>query len=220
MANQQAVELTEPGNGALDDPAAFVAAQFAAVLISPPHVALAIGDDQVDVSSLHSLAQLARIVSAVSYDALRFLPRSPLGARNAELLERGFPKLNFCRRGAFQPNSQRKSSTVDQYHQLRFLAAFGFTDCRASFWAGAKLLSKNASSNFSNLSASIAPSRIRQAFSHTSLSCHCFGLRQLRERETRRVRIARLPHFAQSTECSQNRPDSMTRAHPACLSRR
>lgn len=33
--------MAEPGNGSFNDPAAFVAAQLAAALISPPFVALA-----------------------------------------------------------------------------------------------------------------------------------------------------------------------------------
>jgi hypothetical protein len=35
MANQQPAELTEPGVGAFDDPAAFVSPQLAAIFIAP-----------------------------------------------------------------------------------------------------------------------------------------------------------------------------------------
>src|SRR5271165_4291486 len=97
--------------------------------------------------------------------------------------ERGFRKRNFCRRGTFQPNSQRKTLTVDQYHPLRALAALGFTDCAAPFFAGAKLPSKKVSSHCSRPSSSNPPSNVRQASSQTPCSCHCCNRRQQVEGE-------------------------------------
>ena len=97
--------------------------------------------------------------------------------------ERGFRKRNFCRRGTFQPNSQRKTLTVDQYHPLRALAALGFTDGGAPFFAGAKLPSKKLSSHCSRPSASNPPSRARQASSQMASSCHCCSRRQQVEGE-------------------------------------
>ncbi len=58
--------------------------------------------------------------------------------------ERGFPKRNFSRRGTFEPSSQRKTATVDQYHPLRAPATPVFTDCGALFFAGANPPSRNA----------------------------------------------------------------------------
>jgi hypothetical protein len=51
-------------------------------------------------------------------------------------------RRNFTGGGTFQPNSQRKTLTVDQYHPLCPLAPLGFTDREAPFFAGAKLPSK------------------------------------------------------------------------------
>ena len=45
----------------------------------------------------------------------RLLSRPAFGAGDLDLGERGFRKRNFCRRGTFKPNSQRKTATVDQY---------------------------------------------------------------------------------------------------------
>jgi hypothetical protein len=178
MTNQQAAELTEPGIGSLHDPSAFVASHLAPVFITPPLVVPPVGRDQFDRPLLQPFAQRVGVVPSIGDYPFRFLPRAAFGARDADLLKRGFRKRNFCRRGTFQPNSQRKTLTVDQYHPLRSLAALGFTDRVAPFFAGAKLPSRNVSSHFSRPSASSAPNRARHASSQTSSSCHCFSRRQ------------------------------------------
>jgi hypothetical protein len=178
MADQQAAELTEPGIGPLYDPSPLVASHFASVVVELPPVVLSIRSDQIDGALLQSLTQWIGIVPSVRDYAPGPLPRPASWARDTDFLERGFRKRNFCRRGTFQPNSQRKTLTVNQYHPLRSLAALGFTDCVAPFLAGAKLPSRNVSSHLSSPSASSAPSRARHAFSQTSSSCHCFSRRQ------------------------------------------
>jgi len=145
MADQQAAELTEPCVGAFDDPAAFVAPEFAAILVAPLLVVAAIGHDQLDAPLLHPFAQRIGVVGSVGDYPFRLLPRTAFGARDADFGERGFRKRSFSRRGTFQPNSQRKTLTVDQYHPLCALAALGFTDCGAPFLAGAKLPSRKVS---------------------------------------------------------------------------
>lgn len=175
MANQQPAELTEPCVGPLDDPAAFVATQLASVLIAPAPAALAVRHDQLDAPSLQPFAQWVGVVGAVGNYPFRFLPRTVFATRDADFSERGFRKTSFSRRGTFQPNSQRKTLTVDQYHPLRALATLGFTDRSAPFLAGAKLPSRKHSSHCSSPSPSSAPSSARHALSHTSCSSHCFS---------------------------------------------
>jgi len=178
MAHKESAELTEPCVGALDDPAALVASEFPAVFVLPLLAVLAVRNDEVDASLLEPLAQRVGVVSTVGDHAFRLLPRPAFGPGDFDLGERGFRKRNFSRRGTFKPNSQRKTATVDQYHPLRALAALGFTDCGAPFFAGAKLPSRNVSSHFSRPSPSSAPSSARHASSHTSCSSHCFKRRQ------------------------------------------
>jgi hypothetical protein len=178
MANEESAELTEPCVGAFDDPAALVASEFPAVLVAPVFAVLAIRNDEVDAALVESLAQGIGVVGAIGDHAFRLLPRAAFGAGDCDFGERGFRQRNFSRRGTFQPNSQRKTATVDQYHPLRALAPLGFTDCRAPFLAGAKLPSRNVSSHFSRPSPSSAPNRVRHASSHTSCSSHCFNRRQ------------------------------------------
>jgi hypothetical protein len=178
MTNKESTELTEPGIRAFDDPSALVSAELPAVLVAPELAVLAVRNDEVDASFLEPFAQWIGVVGAVGDHSFRLLSRPAFGARDFDLGERGFRKRNFSRRGTFEPNSQRKTATVDQYHPLRPLATLGFTDCGAPFFAGAKLPSRNASSHFSRPSPSSAPSNVRHASSHTSCSSHCFKRRQ------------------------------------------
>jgi hypothetical protein len=183
MAHQQAAKLTQPGVGSLHDPAPFIASHFPSILVLSRFPILPIGRDQLDPASPQSFAQRIGIVGAVGDHPFRFLPRPACRAGDADCGERGFRKPNFMRRGTFEPNSQRKTLTVDQYHPLCSLAALGFTDGGAPFFAGAKLPSRKVSSHFSNPSSSSAPNRARHASSQTSSSSHCFSLRQQVEGE-------------------------------------
>ncbi len=178
MTNQQSAELAKPCIGSLHDPATQIPPQFTAIFVAPFLVVLAVGRNQLDASLLQSLTQRVGVITTVSDYALGLLPRPSFRARDADFGERGFRKRNFCRRGTFQPNSQRKTLTVDQYHPLRSLAPLGFTDGSAPFFAGAKLPSRKVSSHWSSPSSSSAPSKARHAFSQTPSSSHCFNRRQ------------------------------------------
>jgi hypothetical protein len=178
MSDQQASKLPQPCVGPLDDPAPLVPPQFASVLVAPLLVVLPVRHNQFNAALLESLAKRIGIVTAVSYDSLRPLPRPSFRPGDADFGECGFRKRSFSRRGTFKPNSQRKTLTVDQYHPLRALAPLGFTDCGAPFLAGAKLPSRKLSSHSNKPSPSSTPSRVRQAFSHTPSSSHCFSRRQ------------------------------------------
>jgi hypothetical protein len=133
MAHEESAELAEPGVGSFDDPAAFVASELSAVFVAPVFAVLAIRDDEVDTALCEPLAQRSGVVGSDGDYAFGLLPRTAFGARDFDFGERGFRKRNFSRRGTFEPNSQRKTATVDQYHPLRSLAALGFTDWGAPF---------------------------------------------------------------------------------------
>jgi len=183
MTNQQSTKLAQPGVGSFHDPATLITTQFTSILI--PSL-LAIGPvrcDQIDTAFPQSLPQRIGIVRRIRNHSWRLLPRTALATRDADLGERGFRKFNFMRRGTFQPNSQRNTLTVDQYHPFCALATLGFTDARAPFLAGAKLPSRKASSHCSRPFCSKAPSRVRHACSQTPFSSHCCSLRQQVEGE-------------------------------------
>lgn len=178
MANKESAKLTEPGVGSLDDPASFVAPEFPAVFVLSLLVVFPVRGDEFDASLLQSFSQRIGVVGTVGDHAFRLLSRPALEARDFDLSERGFRKRNFSRRGTFEPNSQRKTATVDQYHPLCALATLGFADGGAPFFAGAKLPSRNVSSHFSRPSPSSAPNSARHASSQTSCSSHSFSRRQ------------------------------------------
>jgi hypothetical protein len=178
MTHKESTELTEPCVGALDDPASLVASELSTILIASEFAVLAVRDDELDASFVQPFTQWIGVVGAVGDHPFWLLSRTAFWTRDFDFGERGFGKRNFSRRGTFEPNSQRKTATVDQYHPLRPLATLGLTDGRAPFFAGAKLPSRNVSSHFSRPSPSSAPSSARHASSQTSCSSHCFNRRQ------------------------------------------
>ena len=178
MAYEESAELTEPRVGAFDDPTSLVASEFSTVLVLFPLVVLPVRNDKFDAALLEPLAQRIGVVGSIGDHPFWLLSRTTFGAGDLDFGERGFRKRNFCRRGTFEPNSQRKTATVDQYHPLRPLAALGFTDRGAPFFAGAKLPSRKVSSHLSRPRSSSVPSSVCQAFNQTPRSCHRCNRRQ------------------------------------------
>ena len=183
VTNQQSAELPKPRIGSLHDPSALIATKLAAIFIAPQLVVLPVGRNQFDPSLLEPLAQWIGVLAAVGYDAFRLLPRTPARPGDADLGDCGFRKVNLTRGGTFQPNSHRKTFTVDLYHPLRPVAPLGFADGRAPYFAGAKLPSWKVSSHLSRPRSSCVPSSVRQAFSQTPCSCHRCNRRQQVEGE-------------------------------------
>ena len=178
MSNKKPAELSQPDVGALDDPAALVAPELSAILVFSFLVVHAVREDEVDASLLKPIAQRIRVVGSVGNHAYRLLSRPSFETVDFYFGERGFRKRNLCRRGTFQPNSQRKTATDDQYHPLRSLAALGFTDGGAPIFARANRPSRNVSSYFNRPSPSSASSSARHASSHTPCSSQRFSRRQ------------------------------------------
>ena len=178
MANKESAELTEPCVGALDDPAALVSSELAAVLVASEFAVLSVRDDPLDAAFLQPLAQRVGVVGAVGDHPFRLLPGTASGPGDADFGERGLRKTSFSRRGTFEPNSQWKTAAVDQYHPLRALAPLGFANSSAPFFADTKLPSRNVSSQSSSWSWFSAANIALQAWSQTPCSSHCRNLRQ------------------------------------------
>jgi len=183
MTNQQSAKLAKPRVGSLHDPAPLVAAEFASILVPPFLVVAPVWRNQFNAALPQPLAQRVRVVAAIRNHAVGLLSRATFRTGDADFRECVFRKRNFCRRGTFQPNSQRNTFTVCQYHPLRPLAPLGFADGGAPFLAGAKLPSRKVSSQRSSPSWSSPPSRARQASSQTPCSCHRCNRRQQVEGE-------------------------------------
>src|SRR5271157_2104691 len=183
MTHQQSAELAKPCISSLHNPATNITPQFASILVAPLPVVLPVGRNQFDAALLGPLPQWVRIVAAVGNHAFGLLSRTAFRARDADCGQRGFRKPNFTGGGTFQPNSQRKTLTVDQYHPLRALAPLAFTDGGAPFLAGAKLPSRKVSSHWSRPSSSSAPSNAGHASNQTPSSPHRCSRRQQVEGE-------------------------------------
>jgi len=69
MMHKQSAELTEPGVGAFDDPAALVSSQLAAIFILPQLVVVSVGHDQLDATLGEPLAQRVGVVGTVGLHA-------------------------------------------------------------------------------------------------------------------------------------------------------
>lgn len=98
VTDQYAAELTEPGVGAFDLPASFVASQFAAIFVSPLRIVFSVGCDQLDASPFSSLPQRVGVVAAISDHSFGLLLRPTLRSRGTDLIERGARRHNFCRK--------------------------------------------------------------------------------------------------------------------------
>src|ERR1700681_1536021 len=110
MTNQQSSELSEPGVGSFHNPAAKTAPVFTALFL----VVVAVRHNQFDAALFQTPTKRVGIITSVGNHTLRLLPWAAFRTRDADFGERGFGKRNFTRRGTFQPNSQRKTLTVDQ----------------------------------------------------------------------------------------------------------
>jgi len=220
VPDQQSAELTEPGIGSLHDPTSLIAAQFAPVLVSPMLVVLAVRRDQFDATFLQPLPQRVGVVAAVGDHAFGLLPRASLRARDTDFGERGFRKRNFCRRGTFQPNSQRKTLTVDQYHPLRALAPLGFADGKAGpfFLRGRSCRPRRSRPTAADLPHPVPlAGRARRPARPLRLPIALAVASRSREKEIRPAENA-MPHrFAESTECLRNRPGSTPTVVRGCL---
>jgi hypothetical protein len=178
VTNCQSAKVTEPGVRPFDFPAAFIAPQLASIVKGFFVFVPAVGSNQLDPALFHASPQRIAVVAFIGNDALRFGAWPSAPARYFNPCERGFGESYFVRRGRREECSQRNTFAVDQYHPLRALAALGFADGIAPFFAGAKLPSMNVSSQRNSPRRSSVPSRVRQASSHTSRSSQSRSRRQ------------------------------------------
>ena len=176
IADHQAAEGARPSEGALDFPAAPVAAQPPPVLRWPPAVAdAAVWDDQRNVTLRQAVPKWVAVVALVGDYPFRVAPAAP---RHPDLIERRLEQVYLRERGRRQECSQRNTLAVRQYHPLRALAFLGFSDSEPPFFAGAKLPSANASRHRISPRRSSIASSSRHAANHTPASSHSRSLRQ------------------------------------------
>jgi hypothetical protein len=217
MAHEESAELTEPGVGAFDDPTALVTPELSAIFMFSHFVVFAVRNDEVDAAFFESLSQRIGVVRAIGDHAFRLLSRTALGARDFDCSKRGLRKRNFCRRGTFKPNSQRKTATVDQYHPLRALAALGFTDCGAPFSPERSCRPGTLLPTSAGLCHPACPAALamRQA-TRPALPTASTAASRLPEKDRCWARISKPHPSARPTGCPPGSPGSMPTDGPAC----
>ena len=163
IANHQAAEVAQPGEGALDLPASAVAAQLASVLGFGSRAIGTMRADQLYPAGGESLPERIGVIGLVG-DHPRGL------ALGLDGVEGRFRERDFPRRGRGKLASQRKTLAVDHHQPLRALAPLGGSHGFAPPLAGAKLASRKASCQSSLPFASRCARKARHTSSHTSSS--------------------------------------------------
>ncbi len=133
MANQESSKLAEPGVGALDDPAAFIAPKPSDVPVPAVFAVAAVRDNEFDAALFEPLAQRVGVVGAVGNHAFGLLPRTVLGARTLTSASVDFATVTSPGEALSSRTPSGRPPTVDQYHPLRALAPIDFADCGAPF---------------------------------------------------------------------------------------
>ncbi len=151
IADDQAAEIAEPGQGSFHLPATPVTAQRPSLLRARLAAIPAVRCDPFASSGRQPFAQWVAVVSAIGYHPLGFLARPPsaMSPGHADRRECFFHEPDFLRGRRVKLLCQRNTLAVDHHHPLRALAALGFSDFRAPFFAGAKLPSSNDSLQWS-----------------------------------------------------------------------
>jgi hypothetical protein len=179
VANDQAAEIAEPGEGSFDLPATTVTAQGSTVLRSRLAAIPAMRRDQFDAARRQLRAQRITVEGPIGNHPSHALA-GPTAASSAhtDRGERFFREPDLIRGRRVKLLSQRNTLAVDHHHPLRALAPLGFSDFRPPFLAGAKLPSRNDSLQ-SSCSRSFSSARnARQMVSQTSCSSQSRSRRQ------------------------------------------
>ena len=166
-AGNETAEVVEPGEEALDFPAAAVAAQFAAVLGVFPAAIVLVRCDEPDVVFLtEALVEWIAVVGAVADHSLWF------GSREA-LLDGSFDEFGFMRRSAGDAAGDRKTMAVCDRHDFTAFSSASRADSSAPFFAELKLASMKVSDRSSLPRARKSSARACNSRVRVPSRCHC-----------------------------------------------
>ena len=181
VADHQATEVSQPGEGAFHRPPPLVTSQRPTILRRRFAPVLPMRNDQLDAWPGQLLAQGVAIVTPVGDQPAWLLAgtASAMPTPYANRRERRLDELDLRRGSRVKVVSQRNTRAVDHHHPLRPLAPLGFADSRAPFFAGAKLPSINDSLHFNCWRSFNSPRKARQIVSQTS----CFSQSRSRRQQ-------------------------------------
>jgi hypothetical protein len=180
VAHHESPEVAKPGDAALDDPALLVTPQQAPVLRRRPATVRAVRSNQGHTATPQPFAQRVAVVALVGNYPRGFLPGASalVPPPDSDRLKRFFREPDFRRGSRVKSDSQRNTAAVDHHHPLRSLARLGLSHSGASFFAGAKLPSRNDSLHFNCCCSFNSARNARQILSQTPCSSHSRSRRQ------------------------------------------
>jgi hypothetical protein len=177
--HDEAAEVAQPGEGALNLPSSPVPAKSSAILGRLLAPVLPVRANQLDPSGFQLLPERVAVIPFVSDESFRIPARNAIAVRwQLDGIQRRFDERDLVRARRVQVVSQRNTFAVDHHHPLRSLAAFGLSDAFAPFLAGAKLPSIKHSLQSSCPRSSSWPKNARHASSQTSSSSQSRSRRQ------------------------------------------
>jgi hypothetical protein len=171
MANHQASEAADPGDGAFDLPTAAITAQLATVLRVRPHSTSAMWADQVPAFGQQVRSQLVAVINSVGDQRSRCFA-------DRDFIDDGFDQRDLSRRSTFGPACERNALTICHHQPLCTLFPLGFADSVAPFLAGEKLASTNTSSQSIRPCSSSVSRKACQILTSTSSPSHSTSRRQ------------------------------------------
>jgi hypothetical protein len=171
VSDSQSSKATNPGEGSFN----FVSSSVSLtcdlledLLVLP---VLAVGGNESDSPFTKTLPERIAVISLVCDESLGTRFGTALSTVvNSDVVQSFFYKRDLSRRGRVDMASKWNTLTVDHHHPLRSLAFLGFPDCKAPFFAGAKLPSIKASFQSSFCLSSSSARNARHMSSHRSCS--------------------------------------------------
>ena len=161
--------IAEPGNRALDFPAAFVTAKRSSVLTLGSFAVASMRSNQFNSLFFEFISKGIRVVSLVANQ----IPRFSIGR-----CQRIVRQFYLMRGGRMKGHSQRNTFAVRQNHELCAFAPLGFADFLPPFLAGIKLPSMKHSVHWIWLFLSNSWIKTRHILSQISFSSHILRRRQ------------------------------------------
>src|SRR6266436_3408453 len=163
----EAAEVVEPSEEALDFPAAAVTTKFTAVLGALAAAVVLVGCDEPDAVFLpEALVQRIAVVSAITDHSFWF-------GSGETLLDRGFDELRFMRRSAGDAAGDRKTMAVCDRHDFTAFSSASRAASSAPFFAELKLASMKVSDRSSLPRARKSSASACKSRSSVPSRCHC-----------------------------------------------
>ena len=178
VADDQPPEVGDPCDAPLHLPSTLIPPQFPAILRRRFAAIDFVRTNQFNATPLQSLSQRIGIGGSIINQSLGFLAWSAATPRHRHTLQRRFDQRRFVRGRRGKLNSQRNTLAACHHHPLCTFAAFGFSDARAPFFAGANEPSAKVSSQSSRPCSSSSPRNLRQRASQTPWSSQSRSRRQ------------------------------------------